>query len=160
MASTSTPRRSTESRGWQWKGKGAPVDESATATAALRHGVELPGHLFGLHELRARGHRLELAGREKVNGANFYRPASYPLGWLSHNAYTLIQTPGWSRAVVMCVRSIPILTPRPTTIENEVSDFRRVGELLYPFASIDRDLATGKILGKNDGSFHHPEPGV
>ena len=52
-----------ESHGWQWKGKGAPIDESATATAALRHGVELPGHLFGLHELQTRGHHLELAGQ-------------------------------------------------------------------------------------------------
>lgn len=42
------------------------------ATAALRHGVELPGHLFGLHELRPRGHRLELVGREKVEGINYH----------------------------------------------------------------------------------------
>src|SRR6267378_4980460 len=40
-------------RGWQWKGKGAAIEqESAEATAALRHGVELPGKLVGLHELR------------------------------------------------------------------------------------------------------------
>src|ERR1051326_2975424 len=42
-------------RGWQWKGEGDVVQESPQATATLRHGVELPGKLFGLHELRARG---------------------------------------------------------------------------------------------------------
>jgi hypothetical protein len=133
------------SRGWQWKGKGAPVDESATATAALRHGVELPGHLFGLHELRTRGHRLELAGRENANGTNFYL-----LRVVLSDGYrtTLYLDPdSWLITRRRDVRPLhPDINPTPTTIENEVSDFRRVGGLLYPFASIDRDLATGKIL--------------
>lgn len=132
-------------RGWQWKGKGAPVDESVTATAALRHGVELPGHLFGLHELRARGHRVELADREEVNGTNFY-----VLRVVLSDGYrtTLYVDPeSWLVTRRRDVRPLhPDINPTPTTIENEVSDFRRVGELLYPFASIDRDLATGKIL--------------
>ena len=59
-------------RAWQWKGKGDPVDESPTATAALRHGVELPGHLLGLHELQSHGHRLELVGREKIDRINYH----------------------------------------------------------------------------------------
>lgn len=43
-------------KGWQWEGKGT-AQKAATekATAALRHGVELPGKLFGLHELKRRG---------------------------------------------------------------------------------------------------------
>jgi|KBSMisStaDraftv2_1062788.scaffolds.fasta_scaffold356822_1 hypothetical protein len=134
-------------RGWQWKGKGAPVDESATATAALRHGVELPGHLFGLHELRARGHRLDLTGREKVNGTNLYTlQVTLSDGYRT----TLYLDPNsWLVTRRRDVRPLhPDINPTPTTIENEVSDFRRVGGLLYPFASIDRDLATGKILEK------------
>ena len=132
-------------RGWQWKGKGAPVDESPSATAALRHGVELPGHLFGLHELQARGHRLELGGREKVDGTNFY-----VLRVVLSDGYrtTLYVDPeSWLVTRRRDVRPLhPDINPASTTIENEVSDFRRVGTLLYPFASIDRDLATGKIL--------------
>src|SRR6185436_6851913 len=53
-------------RAWQWKGEGDPVEESEKATAALRHGTELPGKLFSLHEARKRGNRVELIGREKV----------------------------------------------------------------------------------------------
>src|SRR5947207_2373239 len=55
-------------KGWQWEGKGS----AQKATAALRHGVELPGKLFGLHELKARGHRIELAERENIDGIQYY----------------------------------------------------------------------------------------
>jgi hypothetical protein len=60
-------------RGWQWKGEGAATqEESPKATTALRHGVELPGKLFGLHELRQRGHRVDLASRERIDGTDYY----------------------------------------------------------------------------------------
>ena|SRR5437867_8402251 len=58
-------------RAWQWKGA-AIETESSEATAALRHGVELPGKLFGVHELRQRGHRVNLAMREAIDGTNYY----------------------------------------------------------------------------------------
>ena len=56
-------------KGWQSESKGA-AQKVATekATAALRHGIELSGKLFGLHELKRRGHRIELAGRENIDG--------------------------------------------------------------------------------------------
>ena len=56
-----------------WEGKGTsqkPATEKATA--ALRHGVELPGKLFGLHELKGRGHRIELGERENIDGISYY----------------------------------------------------------------------------------------
>jgi len=40
--------------GWEWAGKGNQETASDKATAALYHGVELPGKLFGLHELKER----------------------------------------------------------------------------------------------------------
>jgi hypothetical protein len=46
--------------------------ESPKATGALRHGVELPGKLFGLHELRQRGHRVDLTSRERIDGTDYY----------------------------------------------------------------------------------------
>src|ERR1700730_7082996 len=57
-------------KGWQWNGK-EEKKEGVTPTAALRHGVELPGNLFGLHEMRERGHRIELAGRQKIDGVDY-----------------------------------------------------------------------------------------
>lgn len=60
-------------KGWQWQRKeSGEKPASEKATAALRHGVELPGKLFGLHELKARGHRIELSGREKIDGTKYY----------------------------------------------------------------------------------------
>src|SRR5436853_921339 len=41
--------------GWQCHDKGEQEAASPKATATLRHGVELPGKLFGLHELKQRG---------------------------------------------------------------------------------------------------------
>src|ERR1700739_927655 len=58
-------------KGWQWNGK-EEKEEGVTPTAAIRHGVELPGNLFGLHEMRERGHRIELAGRRKIDGVDYY----------------------------------------------------------------------------------------
>ena len=60
------------SRGWQWKGRGEPVEESKTATGALRHGIELPGKLFGLHEVQGRGNELALVGRQSVDDIDYY----------------------------------------------------------------------------------------
>jgi hypothetical protein len=58
-------------KGWQWNGK-EQKEEAASPTATLRHGVELPGNLFGLHEMQRRGHRIELAERQKIDGVNYY----------------------------------------------------------------------------------------
>ncbi len=132
-------------RGWQWKGKGEPGEESAMATAALHHGVELPGHLFGLHELRPRGDRIDLIGREKVDGINYH-----VLRLTLSDSYitTLYLDPeSWLITRKRDVRPLhPDVDPTATTIENKMSDFRRVGDVLFPFASTDADLSTGKIL--------------
>src|ERR1700719_4045405 len=42
--------------GWESHDGSEPESASPKGTAALRHGVQLPGKLFGLHELRNRGH--------------------------------------------------------------------------------------------------------
>ena len=133
------------SRAWQWKGKGEPVDESPTATAALRHGVESTGPSLGLHELRPHGHRIELVGREKVDGINYH-----VLRITLSDGYTTtlyLDPDSWLITRRRDVRALhPDVDPTPTTIENKMTDFRRVGDLLYPFASTDTDLATGKVL--------------
>jgi hypothetical protein len=58
--------------GWQWEGKGEQNPATEKGTAALRHGVELPGKLFGLHELKGRGHKMKSIGREQIDGVNYY----------------------------------------------------------------------------------------
>jgi hypothetical protein len=133
-------------RGWQWKGKGTETaDESPRATAALRHGVELPGNLYGLHELRPRGHRVALTGREEIDGVNYY---VLQLTLADRYVTTLYVDPNSSLITRRRdVRALHVdVDPTPTTIEQQMSDFRKVGGVTFPFANTETDLKTGKVL--------------
>jgi hypothetical protein len=134
-------------RGWQWKGKGDVVPEGPEATAALRHGVELPGKLFGLHELRERGHQLTLAARELISGTNYYVLQTKLSDGYTTSLY--IDPNSWLVTRRRDVRPLHVdVDPRPTTIETVFSDFRRIGGVQFPFVSADTDLQTGKVLEK------------
>lgn len=133
-------------RGWQWKGKGEEIaDEAPAGTAALRHGVQLPGHLYGLHELQRNGHRLELVGREKIEDTNYY-----VLRLILDDGYatTLYVDPeSWLITRRRDVRALHIdVDPTPTIIEQRISDFRKVSGVMFSFANTETDLQTGKVL--------------
>jgi hypothetical protein len=133
-------------RGWQWKGEGSTTEEeSPSATAALRHGVELPGHLYGLHELRQRGHRIDLSGREKIDGIDYYA-----LRIALNDGYqtTLYVDPNsWLITRRRDVRPLHVdIDPTPTTIEQRMSDFRQVAGVWFSFANTETDLQSGKLL--------------
>ena len=134
-------------RAWQWKGEGNVVEESSQATAALRHWVELPGKLFGLHELRGRGHHLALEQREVIDGAKYYVVRATLSDGYSATLY--IDSNTWLITRRRDVRPLHVdVDPQPTTIETQLSDFREVGGVRFPFASTEVDLQTGKILEK------------
>ncbi len=136
-----------EEGAWQWKGKGEPVKATATAAAALQHGVELPGHIFGLHELRKRGHRVELAGREMVGQVNFHVLRVTFADGYSTKLY--LDPESWLITRRRDVRALhPDVDPTPTTIESTMTDFQQVDGLLFAFTSTDTDLTTGKTLEK------------
>jgi hypothetical protein len=133
-------------RGWQWNGKGeTTVDASAKATAALRRGVELPGKLYGLHELAGRGHQIELAGREKIDGVDYYA-----LKVTLSDGYLMtfyVDPTTWLITRRRDVRPLHVdVDPTPTTIEHRSSDFRKVNGVMYAFHSEEIDLQTGKVL--------------
>lgn len=133
-------------RGWEWKGEGTTTIEASTkATAALRHGIELPGHLYGLHELRQRGHRIELLDREKIEGIDYW-----PLRLTLNDGYTTtlyLDPRSWLVTRRRDVRPLHVdIDPTPTTIEQRMSDFRQVAGVWFSFANTETDLATGKLL--------------
>ena len=133
-------------RAWQWKGKGSEtVEESPKATAALRHGVERPGNLYGLHEMRQRGHRVTLIGREEIGGVNYY---ALQLTLNDGSVTTLYVDPdSWLITRRRDVRALHVdVDPTPTTIEQKMSDYRKVAGVMFPFANTETDLKTGKIL--------------
>jgi hypothetical protein len=131
--------------GWQWDGKGEQKPATEKATAALRHGVELPGKLFGLHELKARGHRMQSIGREQIDGINYYA-----LQLILNDGYTVslyIDPNSWLITRRRDVRPLHVdADPTPTMIEQVSSDFREVNGLKFPFATTEIDLKTGKLL--------------
>ncbi|HZA38286.1 MAG TPA: hypothetical protein VE486_04020 [Candidatus Baltobacteraceae bacterium] len=133
-------------RAWQWKGEGAAIqEESPKATAALRHGVELPGKLFGLHELQRRGHRVDLTGRERIDGIDYCA-----LRITLNDGYTTtlyVDPKSWLVTRRRDFRPLHVdVDPTPTTIESRFSDFRKVNGVLFAFASSDTDLTTDKVL--------------
>lgn len=131
--------------GWEWAGKGNQTAASDGATAALRHGVELPGKLFGLHELKERGHRLKVVGREKVDGTNYH-----VLQLTMDDGYTTtlyVDPKNWLITRRRDFRPLHVdIDPTPTTIEQRSSDFREISGVQFAFASTEIDLKTGKVL--------------
>ena len=131
-------------KGWEGKGTSQkPATEKATA--ALRHGVELPGKLFGLHELKARGYRIELAEREKIDGIGYY---VLRLTLNDGYATTLYVDPNsWLITRRRDVRPLHVdVDPTPTTIEQRSFDFRTISGVQFAFASSETDLQSGKVL--------------
>lgn len=130
---------------WQWEGEGKAEPASPKAAAALRHGVELPGKLFGLHELKQRGHRVELADRERVDGRDYY-----VLRLTLSDGYTAslyVDPQSWLITRRRDVRALHVdVDPTPTTIEQRISDYREVAGVRFAFASTEIDLKTGKEL--------------
>ena len=129
-----------------WEGKGTsqkPATEKATA--ALRHGVELPGKLFGLHELKGRGHRIELAERENIDGIQYYVLRLTLNDGYSTTLYVDPKT--WLITRRRDVRPLHVdVDPTPTTIEQRSSDFRTISGVQFAFASSETDLQSGKVL--------------
>ena len=132
-------------RGWQWKGEGEIVDAKPEAAAALRRGVELPGKLFGLHELPNRGHKLSVADREQIAGTTYY---VIKLTFSDGYTTSLYINPNtWLITHRRDYRPLHVdIDPRPTTIESVFSDFRSVNGVQFSFKSVDTDLQTGKVL--------------
>jgi hypothetical protein len=131
--------------GWQWEGKWEQKPATEKATAALRHGVELPGKLFGLHELKARGHSIKSIGREQIDGLNYY-----VLELVLNDGYTVslyLDPNSWLVTRRRDVRPLHVdVDPTPTTIEQVSSDFHDVNGVKFPFAITEKDLKTGKLL--------------
>jgi hypothetical protein len=131
--------------GWQWEGKGEQKPATEKATAALRHGVEFPGKLFGLHELKAHGHRMKSIGREQIDGVNYY---VFQLVLNDGYLVSLYVDPNsWLVTRRRDVRPLHVdVDPTPTTIEQVSSDFRDVNGVTFLFATAETDLNTGKLL--------------
>ena len=132
-------------RGWEWSGKGEAVDCSAAATVALRHGVELPGKLFGLHEMQARGHGVELLTNQQIEGNDYHVLRLAFADGYSTSLY--VDTKSGLITRRREVRALHVdIDPPPTTIETLSSDFRKIAGVMFSFSNVEVDLKSGKVL--------------
>jgi hypothetical protein len=136
-----------DGRAWsQAAGDDAPVATTGAAgAAALRHGVESPLKLFGLHEMTRRGHALELRGREVVDGVDYYviravLDDGYETYYYLHPVTALIERERQYRALHVDV------DPQPRWIETRFEDYRPVAGVLFPFRQVESRLDTGEVL--------------
>jgi hypothetical protein len=132
-------------RAWSWSPDEGVRDGSAAGAMALRHGIELPFKLFGLHEVRDRGHRLEFVGREVVDGKNYHvlrltLDDGFESLYFLDPATWLIERDRQRRALHVDV------DPTPEWIETSYEDYRPVGGVQFPHRQVERQLATGKVL--------------
>jgi hypothetical protein len=125
------------------------VEESPSATAALRHGVELPGKIFGIHELRQRGHRIDLRKSETIDGIEYHVLNVTLADGYKTSLY--IDPKSWLITRRRDVRPLHVdIDPTPTTIEYVTSDFRKISNVVFAFTGTDTDLSSGKILERTD----------
>lgn len=132
-------------RAWSWDPGNGARDASAAGAAALRHGIELPFKVFGLHEMRGRGHRLELAGTEVLDGVAYHvlratLSDGFEVTYYVNPENWLIERDRQRRALHVDV------DPAPEWIETRYEDYRPVAGVLFPFRQVELRVATGEVL--------------
>ena len=132
-------------RAWQLaQGAEHAADASTSGAEALRHGLELPTNLRGLHEMRARGHQLTLRGRELVDGTNYH-----VIELRLDDGFTTDLYVNPSTYLIDRMRDIRALHPdadaRTRWIEQRYEDFRKVDGRMLAFKSSQVDLRTGQV---------------
>jgi len=134
-------------RGWDLGAAGgaATLDPHA---AALWHGTQFPGMIFGLEDLVPNGHRLEYAGRERLAGVDYYvLKITLSDGFVT---YRYVNPDSWLIERGRDFRAFhPALDAHETWIETVYSDYRRVDGILRSFASTNTDLGTGAWQATN-----------
>jgi hypothetical protein len=130
--------------GWQlMQDETSAIDMSPEGEQAVIHGIH--SNIFGLHELDILGYRLNLIGREKVDGTNYWLVHSVsPAGFLKRyfiNAETFLLERTRERRALH-----PDISAETKRFETKQSDYRHVSGRLMSFAEEKVDLDTGDVV--------------
>lgn len=129
---------------WQRAGGDAPIEPaSEKGAAALAHGVEF--NLYSLDALRARGSRVDAAGRERLDGVDHHvLKVALPDGF---ETFLYVDPDSWQIARRRDVRALhPDVDPAEKLIENQYSDFKLQCGAIFAAASRQIDARTGAEL--------------
>jgi outer membrane lipoprotein-sorting protein len=133
--------------GWDY-GKDGSVPVVDPYAAALWHGTQFPGQIFGLHDLAANGHSLEYTGRETIEGIDYYvLKITLSDGFVT---YRYINPRTWMIERGRDFRAFhPAIDDKKTWIETVWSDYRPVDGVMRAFLSVNTDLTSGKVQATN-----------
>jgi hypothetical protein len=136
-------------RGWQMGEDGVPSRESKEGEAALWHGTQFPGQLFGLHEMERHSHRVDLVGLEVRDGVEHYVvKITLSDGF---ETFRSVSSSSWLIDFGRDFRALhPDVDPARKWLENRWFDYRPVGGVLRAFRSEQVDVATGKALQRTE----------
>ena len=133
--------------GWQWRSGGdKPIVIQGTNADALRHGIELPGHIYTLLDMQKNGHDLDYIGQEQWQGT-------------STNLMKLTLKDGHQKFYVLDAKTGVILANRDlrafhpdidntqVVIETRPADYRQFHGMKRSFQAENWDLTNNKSLG-------------
>lgn len=134
--------------GWQMGESGAAQDSKPEGSAALWHGIVTPGKMFGLHEQASLQNKVELEGREIVDGINYFvilltLKDGFAIRYYVNPTTWLIERSRDTRAFH------PDLDATRQITESRKFDFRKVNGVMYSFKSQTVDLKTGNVLSED-----------
>lgn len=135
-----------EQGGWLLpQGSDAPTEASPEGEANLRHGFELPGHLWTLEDVERRGHKVTYVGMESRGKASYHvfevELADGHRGWYLLNPDTcLVERSRDFRSFH------PDMGTETSWIETIYEDFREVSGVVKPHVRRNIDYATGDTL--------------
>ena len=127
--------------------------------AALWHGTQFPGNLFGLGDMAKHGHKLEYAGREQIDGVDYYVLKLILSD--GFETYRYVNPDTWMIDRARDYRAFhPALDAKQTWVETVWSDYRPLGGARYAYASENRDLDAGKTLATQKVSAIRLDPPI
>ncbi len=129
--------------GWESDKENGPAkDATAEAAPALWHGILMPDKMFGLHESESVGSKVNLEGREKLDGVNYYRIKLTMKDGFS--IYFYINPDNWRIDRSRDFTALhPDIDPSKKSFETRFSDFRIQDGVLRSFRSEKYDLKSG-----------------
>lgn len=133
-------------QGWELRQDSVvPARTTAQASAALRHGLEQPGHLWTLADMPRNRHTLQLVGRELIGGTRYYLVRltlsdGFRSWYLLDPVTCLIVRKRDFRAFH------PNLDAHRKWVESVFDQFRTVEGITKPYRMRDVDRASGKTI--------------
>jgi hypothetical protein len=130
--------------GWEAQSENGPRNDSTPeGTAGLWHGIVMPDKLFGLHEMESVGSKINLVGREMVDGVNYYLVKLTLKDGFAIHYY--INPDNWRIERSRDVTALhPDVDASKKSFETRYSDYRMQDGVLRSFRSEKYDLNTGE----------------